>query len=135
MPTDQICPEFSDWDCVKSAPGIHVVRETHDSEFYEVAVHKSYIPWLEHHNFKFYVDQYHDRIRPTKRREDKYGKLPAQRNAKVRFLETAMEGMSSRRSHGLRSYYRSVAPVELQIPIERSILNDDVLVSASPVRI
>ncbi len=65
MPADQIEPKASDWDLIKSAPGICVVGKTSDGNFYEVAVRMSYIPWLASHKFQFQLGHHHDRVNPA----------------------------------------------------------------------
>jgi len=60
-PTGQIEPKASDWDLIKSAPGIWVVGKTSDGNFYEVAVRRSYFLWLVRNKFQFELGLHYDR--------------------------------------------------------------------------
>jgi hypothetical protein len=61
VPIAQIEPKTSNWDQIKIAPGICVIRKTYNGKFYEVAICKSYSPWLIGHEFEFKLDLYYKR--------------------------------------------------------------------------
>ncbi|KKY13890.1 hypothetical protein UCRPC4_g06906 [Phaeomoniella chlamydospora] len=130
VPADHI----SDWERLKSTPGISFIRETHDAKFYEFAINESYILWLKDHNFSFEIDKYHERTRPLEAEALVAGARPALWRTQSRFLRTVMEGIRGKQSRGLESLCRRIAPPELRIPIELSILNYDVLKSAPEVQ-
>jgi hypothetical protein len=99
--------------------------------FYEIAVCESYFPWLVLHQFKFELGLCYDRTEPTEAEIRVYGVLAAKRRAQAHFLENAIKGIWSGRGRRFERYYRSIAPFQLQIPLERVILNHDVLVNST----
>ena len=114
MPTGQIEPKTSDWDLIKSAPGICVVGKTSDGNFYEVAVRRSYAPWLESHKFQFELGLQYDPAKPA-----------------AQFLENVIREISQGRGPTFEQYFRRICPDQLQIPLERAILNHRVLVNST----
>jgi hypothetical protein len=129
VPTDQIEPDNSDWDKIKSVPGIYVVGKCCDGKFYEVAVYESYIPWLLLYKFEFERDLDFDRTKPTDAEVQVYGALAARRRAQSHFLQNAFKAIWSGRGRGLELHFRRIAPPQLQIPLEWAILYHDVLVT------
>lgn len=101
-----------------------------NGKFYEVAVHESYIPWLLLSNFKFepYID--FERAKPADAEERVYGVLAARRRAQSDFLENALNAIWSRRDQGLKSYFRRIAPSQLQTSLECAIIDHDILVNS-----
>jgi len=95
--------------------------------FYQVAVNRPYFPWLLLHRFKFQLEL--DPAKPVDVRV--HGEWVATRNADARFLQDAVEAISSGRSPGLELCYRQIAPSRLQIPLEWAILSHDILVNSS----
>lgn len=68
MPVDQIEPIQSDWDQMRSAPGIHIAGSSYG--MYRVAVNESYVPWLTSNGFKF---QHVDPAKPVNEEESVQG--------------------------------------------------------------
>jgi hypothetical protein len=128
VPTDEIEPDNSDWDQLKSAPGIYVVGKCHDDKFYEVAINGSYIPWL--HEFVFELDLDYDRTEPREAEVRVHGVWTARMKTQARFLQNAINAVWTRRDQGLELYYRHIAPSQLRIPLEWAILNRDVVVNS-----
>ena len=131
--TEQIEPRTSDWDQVKKAPGIWVVGKTCDDKFYEVAVCQSYFSWLDSHEFAFELHLHYNRTGPADAEVRVYGILPARRRAQVHFLQNLIRQISLGRGQRFEQYCRRIAPYELQIPLERAILNHHVLVNSIPL--
>jgi hypothetical protein len=131
VPTGKIEPKTSDWDQIRSAPGICVVGKAWHGEFYEVAVCDSYIPWLESHKFEFELGYDYDRTKPADVEVQSHGKLPAQRRAQARFLENLMREISSGRGRRFERYCLSITPYQFRIPLERAILNHNALVNST----
>jgi hypothetical protein len=135
VPTGQIEPKLSDWDQIKSAPGICVVGKACDAKFYEVAVCNSYIPWLDSHKFEFEFElelgHHYDRTKPTDAEVRLYGRLPARRRTQAHFLKNVIREISFERGRRFEQYCRRIVPNELQIPLERAILNHHVLVNST----
>jgi len=131
VPTGQIEPETSDWHQIKSAPGIYVVGKSSDGKFYEVAVCASYFPWLVSHKFQFELGLHYDRTTPAEGEVRVYGILPARRRAQAHFLENVIREISYGRGRTFEQYCRCNAPYQLQIPLERAILNHHVLVNST----
>jgi hypothetical protein len=113
VPTGQIEPEASDWDQIKSAPGICVVGKACDGKFYEVAVCNSYIPWLDSHKFEFELGHHYDRTKPADAEVRSHGKLLARRRAQAHFLENIIREISSGRGRRFERYCLSIAPYQI----------------------
>jgi hypothetical protein len=131
--TDEIEAENSDWGKIASTPGIYVLGKRLDG-YHEVIVDESCIPWLLDHNFLFldkaefeFLFDY-DPTQPKKIEVEVYGVCGARRRSYVRFLENALEAIWYRRSKGLKSCLRSIAPPYLEIALEWAILSNDILV-------
>lgn len=133
MPTDQIEPETSDWGQILSisAPGTYVIGRSSDGKFYEVAVCSSYFPWLVSHKFEFELGLHYDLTEPVDAEIQLYGRSQARRRAQAHFLESLTTGISSGRGRRFEQYCRRIAPDQLQIPLERAILNYRVLVNST----
>lgn len=131
VPTAQIEPKTSDWDQIKTAPGICVIGKTCDGKFYEVAVCKSYSPWLVSHEFEFELDLHYNRTEPADAEVRVYGILPARKRSQAYFLKNVIREISFGRGRRFEQYCRRIAPYELQIPLERAILNHHVLVNST----
>jgi len=128
VPTDQIEPETSDWGQILSvsAPGTYVIGKSSDGKFYEVAVCSSYFPWLVSHEFEFELGLHYDLTEPVDAEIQLYGRSQAIRRAQAHFLESLTTGISSGRGRRFEQYCRRIAPDQLQIPLERAILNHHV---------
>jgi hypothetical protein len=111
--------------------GVFIVGKCCNGQFYEVAVCKSYIPWLLDYKFEFQLDLDFDRTEPADAEAQVYGISRARARAQAHFLQNAIEAIWSRRSQELVLYYRRIAPSKLKIPLEWVILNHDVLVSST----
>jgi hypothetical protein len=111
-------------------PGVFIVGKCCNGQFYEVAVCRSYIPWLRDHKFEFQLELDFDRTEPADAEAQVYGISRARARAQAHFLQNAIEAIWSRRSQELVLYYRRIAPSKLKIPLEWVILNHDVLVSS-----
>lgn len=135
VPTDQIEPKISDWYQIKSARGLYVVGKCCNGNFYEVAVHESYIPWLLRHKFKFlpYLD--FDRTKPADAEVRVYGIRAARRRARISFLRNIINAIRSGRSPGLVSYFRRIVPSPLRVSLEWAILNHEILVNLSSIQL
>jgi hypothetical protein len=135
VPTDQIESETSDWGQILSvtvsAPGIYVIGKSSDGKFYEVAVCSSYFPWLVGHHFQFESGLYYDRTKPTDAEIQLYGRLQARKKAQAHFFGSLTTGISSGRGRSFERYCLNIAPYKLQIPLERAILNHNVLVNST----
>jgi hypothetical protein len=80
-----------DWDLIESAPGIYVAAKCGKGMLYEVAVHKSTIPWLRIHSSNLGL-QYD----PTKPLDDDvriHGTWEATRRVEARFLKNAAKAI------------------------------------------
>ncbi|KAH7364910.1 hypothetical protein BKA65DRAFT_146287 [Rhexocercosporidium sp. MPI-PUGE-AT-0058] len=112
VPADQIEPIQSDWDQIRSAPGIHVAGSGYG--MYRVAVNESYVPWLALNGFKFlHVDP----AKPVNEEE-----FTAPRNADARYIQDAVRAITSGCPQGLVLAYRNHALVRQKLPIEWTIL-------------
>ncbi|KAH7374078.1 hypothetical protein BKA64DRAFT_256845 [Cadophora sp. MPI-SDFR-AT-0126] len=117
VPADQIEPTESDWDQIRSAPGIHVAGSSYG--IYRVAVNDSYVPWLTSNGFKF---QHVDPVESVNKEESVQGKCTAPRNADARYIQDAIRAISSGCPQGLVLAYRNHALVRHKLPIEWTIL-------------
>ena len=126
MPADQIEPINSDWKQILSAPGIHVAGKSYGT--YRVAIDDSYLPWLSVSKFKFQPDI--NPLKPVDEEVSVHGEWVARWNAISRFLQDAMEAISSGRSPGLDSCYRKLARIPHQVALEWAILKRDLVTTS-----
>ncbi|KAK0627089.1 hypothetical protein B0T14DRAFT_511755 [Immersiella caudata] len=124
-----LVPNFDEdpWLWVRHLPGIHRVQVV--GQGVEVAIRKSYVPWLIQNRFLFEQCQ-----EGSRRWHGVYtsGMLPeAIEAAKVRFLSTAAFGLSSGVGFGLDRYYHdhTAGQCDLCPAIEWAILVRDIVSS------
>lgn len=131
VPANQIESSSSDWYQIKSKPGIHIAGRSNEGGYYEIAVHSSYLPWLSSRGL---ICLDYNPITPIRDDILFHGSWEATKRAHACFLRNAVNAIRSTRSQGLKKCYRNVArSFGLEIPLERMILNYDILVIFSSI--
>ena len=126
VPANQL--NCHDWSQLKWWPGIHIAGENGYDNSREVAVDPLCVEWLVVHGLELRFD--YNPIMPREKDISAYGLKEARRRACARFLQEAVGVICSSGIPGLEQCYRNAAwKFSLNIPLERVILNHDILVS------
>ena len=123
VPARLIEQKYSDWGQILSEPGIFVFWKSSDGKVYEVAIHRSWWPWIWSHGLEFHVLCKADFAKPSVSDEEAYGIASARERIKVRNLESAIIAIRSR--PGIESWLRHSVSVD-QPSLERAILDRDI---------
>ena len=125
MPAHEIEPIQSDWDQIRTAPGMRVAGSSYG--VYRVAVSESYVPWLASNGFRF---QHVDPTKPVIEEESVQGRFTASRKADARYIQDAVHAITSGCPQGLVLAYRNHALVRQKLPIEWTILWCDLVMTS-----
>ena len=120
-------PESSPWYQQRNRLEIYIVGK-HDDDSYEIAIDKSFLPWLQARELPMNLD--YDPVQPEKGTRAVFGAQFAMRKAREKFLERALEITQSCDSPGVRATYQQiVSHHNLHEPLNRLLLISDISVS------